>query len=241
MKYIQQSTPKIMDNIDTELIGVIENKIFENIPLSKEENDYLLSYVCFETRTRFTDDIEDYSFEYKCDKAQSIICTYLNDLDVSNNPNMTQNSITNDIVGHSFVVASFNVEGNMIPYIIDPTYRQFFLKDKCDESNYIIFSNKLIIKTPDPGFFIKDEDRNKIHHLLEFGYDTLNDELARIYGDSFYNTKTGSSVEDKDKFKTIPGKIYINSFLKGNERLSTPRNELESLGFSLERQSQKKM
>ena len=88
-----------------------------------------------------------------------------------------------------------------------------------------------------PAYINNIVPNNAIFPYLTYSVEVPNFEeegniIVRIYN---------KGKEDKDKFKTIPGKIYINSFLKGNERLSTPRNELESLGFSLERQSQKKM
>ena len=70
---------------------------------------------------------------------------------------MTQHVITNDIEGHSFVVALFNVNGIETPYLIDPTYRQFFMDDNKD---YIMY-NSMILRTPSPGRFIKDEDKGE--------------------------------------------------------------------------------
>src|SRR5574344_2198853 len=169
MKFIIESTPKKV-SYDIYSISEIESKILENIPLSKSEINYLLDYVCYETRLKFNKELDDYDFEYKCDTAQSIICAYLNDLGVINHPCMTQNVITNDIIGHSFLVAEFNQDGTLVPYLIDPTYRQFFLTDKCNRNNYIYFGDKKIIKTPDPGYFIEDKDKEATSSLLINGY-----------------------------------------------------------------------
>ena len=51
--------------------------------------------------------------------------------------------------------------------------------------------------------------------------------MARIYGNSFYNTRT---MRMDISFDELKGSTYINSFLKGNEKLSTSREELISNG-----------
>ena len=51
---------------------------------------------------------------------------------------MTQNVITNNIIGHSFLVISFSVNNKKEIYLIDPTYVQFFKKEKCNDNRYFI-------------------------------------------------------------------------------------------------------
>lgn len=231
MKFIMKSTPKTVD-IDSKAIKEIEKKVESNTPLSIEEVNLFLDNICYLTRCKFTSDFENYSFEFKCDTAQAIITHYLNDLGVETHPCMTQNVITNDIVGHSFLVARLNVMGMLIPYLIDPTYRQFFTSEK---NNYLT-NNGMILRTPDPGYFIKDEDKEEVERLLIDGYHILDENMARIYGDSFYNTKTGYTTKD---YKSINGNIYLNSFTKGHEPLSKTKEELESEDSRIKPQSQK--
>ena len=157
MKFIMKSTPKTV-NIDSKVITELERKIESNTPLSEEELNLFLDNICYLTRCKFTDDFDNFSFEFKCDKAQAIITYYLNDLGVETHPCMTQNVITNDIEGHSFIVARFNVNGTLTPYLIDPTYRQFFT----DEKSEYLTHNGMILKTPSPGYFIKDEDKSEV-------------------------------------------------------------------------------
>ncbi len=232
MKYIIESTPKTV-NTDPQVIEMLEQKILSKEPLTEEEINIFLDYICYQTRCKFTDDVSNFSFQFKCDKAQAIITHYLNSLEVETHPCMTQNVITKDIEGHSFLIAIFNVNGTTVPYLIDPTYRQFFIDDK---KEYIIYNNQ-ILRTPSPGYFIKKEDKKEIQKLLINGYHILDEKIARIYGDSFYNTKTGYKSRD---FQSISGSIYINSFLKGNEPLSKTENELDDEGLSL-KQCTKKM
>lgn len=233
MKFIMNSTPKTV-NIDSKVIEELEKKIESNFPLTTEEINLLLDNICYQTRCKFTNNFNNFDFSFKCDKAQAIITYYLNDLGVETHPCMTQNVITNDIEGHSFLVARFNVNGSLTSYLIDPTYRQFFT----DEKSEYLTHNGMILKTPSPGHFIKDEDKPLIERLLIDGYHLLDEETARIYGDSFYNTKTGYTTKD---FKSINGSIYINSFTKGHEPLSKSKEELESEDLRVKPQSQKEL
>lgn len=231
MNYIMESTPKTV-NIDSQIIEILEQKVLSKEPLTEEEINIFLDYICYETRCKFTNDINNFSFQFKCDKAQAIITHYLNSLKVEVHPCMTQNVITEDIEGHSFLIAIFNVNGINTPYLVDPTYRQFFIDDKKD---YILYNSK-ILRTPSPGYFIKEEDKTEIQKLLINGYHLLDENIARIYGDSFYNTKTGYR---RREFQSISGNIYINSFIKGHEPLSTSPEELENEGLSLKRKTKK--
>lgn len=231
MNYIMESTPKTV-NIDPQIIEILEQKVLSKEPLTEEEINIFLDYICYETRCKFTNDINNFSFQFKCDKAQAIITHYLNSLKVEVHPCMTQNVITEDIEGHSFLIAIFNVNGINTPYLVDPTYRQFFIDDKKD---YILYNSK-ILRTPSPGYFIKEEDKTEIQKLLINGYHLLDENIARIYGDSFYNTKTGYR---RREFQSISGNIYINSFIKGHEPLSTSPEELENEDLSLKRKTKK--
>ena len=231
MNYIMESSPKTV-NIDPQIIEILEQKVLSKEPLTEEEINIFLDYICYETRCKFTNDINNFSFQFKCDKAQAIITHYLNSLKVEVHPCMTQNVITEDIEGHSFLIAIFNVNGINTPYLVDPTYRQFFIDDKKD---YILYNSK-ILRTPSPGYFIKEEDKTEIQKLLINGYHLLDENIARIYGDSFYNTKTGYR---RREFQSISGNIYINSFIKGHEPLSTSPEELENEGLSLKRKTKK--
>ena len=231
MNYIMESTPKTV-NIDPQIIEILEQKVLSKEPLTEEEINIFLDYICYETRCKFTNDINNFSFQFKCDKAQAIITHYLNSLKVEVHPCMTQNVITEDIEGHSYLIPIFNVNGINTPYLVDPSYRQSFIDDKKD---YILYNSK-ILRTPSPGYFIKEEDKTEIQKLLINGYHLLDENIARIYGDSFYNTKTGYR---RREFQSISGNIYINSFIKGHEPLSTSPEELENEGLSLKRKTKK--
>lgn len=231
MNYIINFKPVVINKVNGEIISEIEYKIINNISITKEEIKYLLDYIIYLTRYKINSKLDNY--ENKCDLAQSILYYYFQQLNCNIYPCMTQNVITNNIVGHSFLVISFLVDDKIENYLIDPTYIQFFTKEKCNDNKYFINPNHPynILITPDPGYFIKEEKFYLIQNLIDQGYTILTDDIARIYGDSFYNTKVGG--EDKN-LKSIPGNIYINSFLKGKENISKTITELEQSNLLIE-------
>lgn len=64
----------------------------------------------------------------------------------------------------------------------------------------------------------------------------LDKNIARIYGDSFYNTKV---LNYDKKYRSISGIIYLNSFLKGTSTITKTEEELDSL--CIKRTNNKKM
>lgn len=174
------------------------------------------------------------NYDNLCDLAQSILHYYFKNLSCTCHPLTTQEIITNNIVGHSFLTVELLVENQKTYYLIDPTYIQFFKEEKCKESNYYINPKfpDYILLTPDPGFFIKKGEKEQAEFLLTYGYLPLTEEFARMYGDSFYNTKTGTNPKHL-QYLSIPGEVYINAFTKGNTPLSKTENDLISKNLNL--------
>ncbi len=219
---------RIMENMDTAYLKQLEYKIASGLSLNNDEITYFLESLIYKVRKMLG--LDNPYFEYKCDLAQSIICHYLNDLKVINYPNITLKAINDYVVGHSFVVAVFDVLGKKVNYLLDPTYIQFFKEENCSFDKYIIISGN-VVRTPDPGYFIDREDRKVIDEFNYNGFGVLTEDLARIYGNSFYNTKTMVRSMEKRELK---GYVYINSFLKGREKLSKSREELLKDGYYLD-------
>lgn len=210
MRYIIDSVCN--ENVIVEEIGNIEEKVLSN-NISDEEFKKILDYAILTTRKMISTDINNDSYTNKCDLCQSIICHYLNDLEITNFPCMTQHVISDYIVGHSFVVVTYNSKY----YLIDPTYKQFLKMENCSEDRELVI-NGLRILSPDPGFYIKEEDKLLFQKLLYNGYIELDKKTAGIYGNTFYHTKT--NIPMAFNLVDLPGQVYLNSFIKGHERLS---------------------
>lgn len=196
---------------DEVLATSVEHKLLSNEQVNNQDIETLLDYVVFSARSLITSNIYLENYVNKSDMCQSIICDYLNKLHITNYPNMTEHSISNYIAKHHFVVVSFN---DNINYILDPTYRSMLISDNCKGSNELIIKNMRVL-SPDPGFYIKNP--KLIKKLVNKGYIPLNEATAKIYGDSFYKTKT--NIPAQFTMPSLSGKTYIHSFLKANEPL----------------------
>ncbi len=191
MKYIIFTNPKVV-NYSEEEIKRVETKVRNEIVITDDELNDLLDYICYRTRCTISDNIENDDFSNKDLEATSIIANYLNDLNVTYHVCNTKENIDEDVINNNFLIAEFNVDlyGTVvkIPYIIDVTYRQFFIKEKCN-SNYRVIKNGLCIRTEYPGYFIHPYDFEEITSFLENGYALFDPDFANIYGNSFLNTK----------------------------------------------------
>lgn len=228
----------VMENVDLDIIANIEYKCFNGEKLSQNEVDYYLNYVVYQTRKILAlnrqKDINSYNFNFMCDLAQSIIARYFEKLKISYKPVETGKAITSDILGHSFLIADFNLDDENKSYIIDPTYNQFFDVSKCAENNFKVI-NGIVVKTPDLGYFALRADDNVqsvVKKLLKAGYIELTENNAKVYGDLFYKTKTGS-VNYFNSDLEMAGSVYIKSFKKSLFKLSYTEEELEDMGMSL--------
>lgn len=200
------------------LISKIEEKIINREVVSEYEITSLLDYVISLTRKKL---IKDYNINIKtdsltnmCDTASLIASQLLKFLGIDTRYLDTQSIINKNVTGHNFLIAIFNHNN---PYLIDLSYRQFFLEENCQPNKYKKIDN-LIISSPDPGYYYEQnpEHKNIAKTIIEEGYIKLNKETAKIYCDSFYKTKRG--YEDPIiKESNISGNIYLNALLKNYE------------------------
>ncbi len=221
------------EEIDQNRIKEIEELCRNNMPLSIEDANLLLTNLSYVVRKKIADqekeNMADYSFPYKCDLAQSMIYYYLKGLNIKTNP-VNTNEIIQNIHGHSLVIANINtIEGEKL-YIVDPTYIQFFTKEGCSSNKFTIIKN-MICTTPDPGYFIKaSNNEEKVLPLLENGYIELTEEVAKAYGDSFYQTKEGVTPHQME-YDVASGNSYIRWFQHYTARLSKSEEELGNLNL----------
>lgn len=232
MNYIIEFKPYTNNDTNLPYLENIEKKIQNKISITNQEIFDFLNTIIYLTRYKINYNLDNY--DNKCDLAQSILYYYFNNLGCNVHPLTTQNTITNNIVGHSFLTLELQVDNKSQFYLIDPTYIQFFRKEKCNKDNYYISPKypDYILLTPDPGFFIKEEMKEQASFLLNHRYILLNEATAQMYGDSFYNTKTGTNPTNL-KYQTIPGFVYLNAFTKGHVKLSNKEEELIAKNISI--------
>lgn len=214
-------------------ISEIESKCFNKEVLTHEEIIDFLDYVIYEVRDKLSlfkgKNTYNYDFSFMCDTAQAMIVRYFEKMNINCKGVSTLKAIDENVLGHNFVIASFLTDDGNEDYIIDPTYIQFFDEDKCSKDNFKVI-NRILVKTPYPGYFVKDNQ--DILAFLKKGYMFLNDKNAKMYGDSFYKTKTGV-VNVLNSDLSMPGQIYIKGFKKSDCEITYTEEELKKLNLAL--------
>lgn len=232
MEYIIDFEYFVPNKIEIELLLEIENKVKQHDVLTFEEANLFLNVLSYFVRHKINPDLTDYTF--KCDLAQSILYHYFVNLGCQPILNATQNAITQNIEGHNFLVIELNISGHNTLFLLDPTYSQFFKKEDCLMEKYLVINNTVVL-TPKPGYFIKEKDYELAQYLLRYGNMNLTEEVATMYGDSFYNTKVGKYYHSNDNtINSIPGSVYINAFTKNNCSVSKSKEELSQMGLTIE-------
>ncbi len=224
------------EEYDKNDISRIESLCKNNKELTEEDINTLLCYISYTVRQTISNyelkSIDEYLYPLKCDLAQSMIYYYLKDLNIETNP-ININEIIPNVKGHSLIISKFKTVDGEKQYLIDPTYIQFFSKEECSEDKFIII-NDMICNTPDPGYFIvKNNDTEEIKPLLDNGFIELTDEISKIYGDSFYKTKT-SIPNSFTEYNEASGPIYKKWLNSYTSRLSKTKEELKENNLLIE-------
>ena len=158
-----------------------------------------------------------------------MIYYYLNEIGVNATP-VNSNDVIPGVIGHSFVVVSFETQDGEKKYLLDPTYIQFFSEEKCGKEKYLIIDDKVCV-TPDPGYFVvQSNGEDVILPLLENGYIELTEEVAKIFGDSFFKTKQGVLISQLDNYYAS-GVNYIKWFENCKSNLSLSKDELNNMNL----------
>ncbi len=224
------------DILDSNKIAQIEELCKNGFQLNTLDVELLLRNLSYVVRKKIADyegvNMSEYSYSYKCDLAQSMICFYLRRLGIMVNP-INTNEVINGVCGHSIVIATFNTALGEKRYLLDPTYMQFFSKNKCNINNFVIINDTICI-TPDPGFFVAESNKeNIILPLLKDGYIEFTFEVAKVYGDSFFKTKQGVSTNQINN-NVASGSTYINWFLHYTSNLSKTEDELRNMNLLID-------
>ncbi len=113
------------------------------------------------------------------------------------------------------------------PFVLDPTFRQFCIKENCEHSIFTDENNRIKRVAPHPGYFIQKENLIKLgvpkedaieieklgRRIISKGYFYLSEKNAKIYGDTFVRASKRIEFQDLPINKT--GEDYIRN-LKEN-------------------------
>ena len=212
--------------------------------LTGGEAETFLNWITFNARNCAVRDIPESpmsaSMEYQCAPTQAVNFKILKKIGLDVKAFNTGNTI-GDIpmeeqekkqlldnygalgVRHSVALVKIPIaigkeKTELYTFLLDPTFRQFCLKENCTDSN---FYDK---KAPDPGYFMNKSNLLKLgvpqevaersellaKYLISRGYFLLSEESAKIYGDAFVR------ASKRKEFQNVPiemtGKQYIENF-----------------------------
>lgn len=241
-RFILETKPKIKKYSEIELMRIssIEERLKKAIECNKSgqsnqsgiqerEANILLEWIVQNAREGLLktkdEDILDASLVGFCGLGQGITATTLKNMGLS--PYIVNSeSIFSKSEKHGFVVVKIPIqkeEGfqNKL-YLIDTTFRQFFLRD--EETNlreeYIKdkrFGNRVASR---PGYWMLQMKNGELlaKEILENGFVELTEENAKMYGDSFKLSekvrKKPTRVPKKQELYTgIEGEEYIRSIM----------------------------
>lgn len=200
--------------------------INQNEQIDNDEIKRILNYVVYCGRKMLSQkvDITNSPLTNMCDLMQSYLGYLLESLGVYCIPNVTLQTIGKNINYHSYTTVVFNTSKGVKIYLLDITYRQFFLLENCTKENFAIKNNKIII-APDPGYFICKDILNidTAAELLYNGFIELTPKTAKIYGDSFKLGQTNKNIFD---VVGESGYSYLLSFLNKRSSYSYDKDEL---------------
>ena len=167
----------------------------------KNNNKNILDKVIYDVRSKLGN-IKESALINKCDYATKLICEELDKYKIDYNVLETHKILGNDVLGHMFLVVYLEDKS----YIVDLTYLQFFLKDRCKKDMYKE-KDELTYMAPDPGYYFVDNNRDVgiAKGILENGYIELNDKSLKIYLDSFFETRRGRRINYE-----ISSSTYMN-------------------------------
>ena len=225
MEYIINTRP-VIKSVDKMKFFSARNKLLDNKVLTVEEERIILDFYVNEVRKSLSRvlniDIYNDPLTNRCDTAQLLMGSLLENVGITVYPKETEDVISPEVINHSFLVAIINHDA----YLIDLTYRQFFIKENCDIER-LKMNDDLIYDTPDPGFFASRPPlRETVNEILKSGYVLLDENTAKHYCDSFYFAKRG-----RGWYNDIKGSIYLKSLLSETHEYSINEDVLISRGF----------
>lgn len=153
-------------------------------------------------------------------------------------------SLPDCVFRHAFATCTFPIKDcDQIyekQFLIDATYRQFFLAIECNEGKYFEGDFQFKDKTgPRAGYYVCKtlEGMAFAKELLTKGYVELTEDNARIYGKGFSMEKIclSTSLDDQQKIISHTGKEYIDAINNKNLQgiLDYTTEELMDYGYNV--------
>lgn len=163
----------------------IENYKKLNNGISMEDAINIIKWTVYNTRKNIMSlgiNLDTNSLDGYCELAQLISLYPLEQLGITVTKNTASDSFDYPY-NHAFGTVKFliNENGNPVEkyFLIDTTYRQFFVKEKCNKIQFYL--DEMV--GPDAGYYVEDKELAK--ELMKNGFIELTGETARKYGEPF--------------------------------------------------------
>ncbi len=229
------------------LKSVLENRK-NGIPdgISMEEANLILSMIVQNARVGLSTGNKDFfedSLQGSCGFSQAITTFPLLELGVPVTIN-NASSLPDCKSRHAFATCTLPIkDGNQIyekQFLIDATYRQFFLAIGCNEGKFFEGDSRFKNQDgPKAGYYVCQTSKgiSFATELLKKGYVELTEENARIYGSGFSMETICLSipVEERERIASHSGKEYIDAINDKTlqEDLDYTREELMDWGCNV--------
>ena len=207
------------NNFDYEFINEILMK--KKNGLSNEEAVYLLKWVVSRIQSFLNE--YDYAgiptYESLCVYAADLAFSLLSYLNIYNRVYNIKKMMNYPIDVHALTLVRFPGEdGRDIEYVIDPTFRQFLIKEKCCEPHYILLHRDTYMRVGGyPGYYLSLTDEGIMFgtSLLNNGFFKSTEENWKIYGDAFMQYRNNIVYSDTNCFKyLLSGFEYYQSIFE---------------------------
>ena len=276
--YIFEGTIPYNPEFDLEELKLIETKLINYtsgrsaIGLTPQEAEIFLDWITFNARSYAVRNIPESAITSamtgQCAPTQRINVKLLRRLGLDARAFNVGDCIKDDAgieedkywgskaVKHSVSLVNIPIldnNGNTLcyEYVLDPTFRQFCLKENCNYNKFIDenWLGKGYV-APHPGYFMRHDNLHRLgvsqeiatstealgRLIVSKGYFFLNEESAKLYGDAFVRSSRRleaqnipnymSGVEYKSRFENIPMTILeIND--KKDELFTKLPSEIE--------------
>ena len=236
------------EDINIADIAALEGFFKKNGYIPERYIELLLNYVVYQVRKSLItppDSPINSSFKGKCSPAASIVNELMGKMgfkvDVFN-----VGSVVNTYPIHhlSMVHIPTMVNDQIVTksYVLDPTFRQFCLKEENRFERYFEEPRHGVrMSTPHPGYFynLTDEGRKFANRLITYGYYEATDENLKQYFDPFKLYVTPKEEYTRDTLGLISstnltGNYYRNKInnsiekkvMKSNKEIETPMEKI---------------
>ena len=173
---------KIENNFDYNFLCEIEQKL-KNYAVTEKEQLYLLKWIVARIQKFIPSD--DLTYSLLCGETADLASILLKSLNIDYFQINIKDILKEKLNIHAITILDFRSKYGESKYILDPTFRQFLVKEEC-KYEILKFPKNFPLGTY-PGYFLSltKEGTKFATELLNNGFFKMTNENLKIYFDSF--------------------------------------------------------